>query len=117
MLANVALLSYAKRLHTFLWSEKIVYKVFGVKVGKRGQKVLHYAMHFVTTKIVIYDDESSASSSLTFNITRMQLVEDHILFTAIRQCWTVFPVVKTTSTYMADLFISIGRMSLLESTW
>jgi len=45
-----------------------------------------------------YDPESS-SSSLTFNVTRTQSEKDHILFTALQQCWTV-PMCQTTSGYM-----------------
>jgi len=32
---------------------------------------------------------SSSSSSLTFNVTRMQSTRDHTIFIALRQCWTV----------------------------
>jgi len=30
-----------------------------------------------------------SSSSLMFNVTRMQSIKDHTLITALRQCWTV----------------------------
>jgi len=45
----------------------------------------------------------------------MQAVKNNILFTALRQCWTV-PSVKTTSSYIAVLFIYIGRMLFLART-
>jgi len=57
----------------------------------------------------------SSSSTLTFNVTRMPSVQNHALFTALRQCCTVSSC-KTTSGYMAVLFICTGLMPFLAST-
>jgi len=50
----------------------------------------------------------TSSLSLTFNVTSTLSVKDYTLFTALRQCWTL-SVVKRTSgyTYMAVLYIFI----------
>jgi len=46
----------------------------------------------------------------------MQSVKDYTLFTALRQCVGRLPVVKTTSGYMAVLFIYIDRMLFMAPT-
>jgi len=57
----------------------------------------------------------SSSSSLKFNITRIQSEKVNALFRAPRQCWTVSRC-QTTSGYIAVLFIFIGRMPFLTPT-
>jgi len=67
-----------------------------------------------------------SSSSLKFNVTRSESTKEHtpfsrhwgthpILFTALRQCWTILRR-QTTSGYTAVLFIYIGRMLFLAPT-
>jgi len=46
---------------------------------------------------------SQVSSSLTFNVKRMQFARDNTLFTALRQCLTVSKSCQTTSAYMVVL--------------
>jgi len=75
------------RSSTFAWLHRLAH------TGKSIKKIvsncvynlecMYVFMYFVGTFA------SSSSSSLTFNVTRMQYVNDHTLFTPLRQYWTV----------------------------
>jgi len=77
--------------------------------------IIHRFDQRVRTKYMIdsrLDTEAlgtSSSSSLTFKVTKMQSARDNILFTVLRQCWTV-PRCQMTFGFTAVLFISIDRM-------